>query len=288
MSCRRTAGIVAATLDERQLSDADRGHVATCRHCTAALERLPDFEGAVGRAVRSLVAEAEQSAVPEVAPPPAARGGRPPASPRLISSLVAGVALVAVAVGAIFLVTRPGSEPGAIATLPVVESAAVAALSEINVECREVVLDPAALPAVQGQSCLREPGGFQQGMALDQLTVELRRGATGIARATVAIRPMEFEGSQGPGASPTPTPIPLEPQPALGRVTAVADALFEPAHAAEVRSALSTMIDATGRACACERQISAGRIRLDGDQYEGYVFGIAAAGEPLPPATPRP
>ena len=289
MSCRRTARIVAATLDERPLSDADQRHVATCRHCTAALERLPDFEGAVGRAVQSLVAEAEQSVVPEVSTPPVAPTGRPPAFPRLIPSLVAVVALVAVAAGGLFLVTRPGTDPGATAAvLPVVESEAVAALEGLEIVCREGVIDPVASPAVEGQSCQRVAGGLVQGAALEQLAVDLRRGGTGITRASVTIRPMQFEGSQGPGTSPTSTPLPLEPQPALGRVAAVLQALFDPEHEAEVRSVLTTMIDATGRACGCERPTSVGRVRIDGDQFEGYTVSIGAAGDPLPPVTPRP
>ena len=289
MSCRRTARIVATVLDGRPLGISDRRHVASCARCSAALERLPDFEGAVGQAARTLVAEAEAAPVPERAPPPFAGGGRPPTRSRLLPSLAAVAAIVVVAAGAAFLATRPGPEAPPVAeALPVVETEAVAALTGLDFVCQETVLEPGASPPIEGSSCQRVSGGFQIGGALEQTTVDLRRSDAGIGRAVVTLKHVSVEIGQGPGNTASPTPEPLHPVQALAELTAIAAAILGEDHEAGVTAALQSMVDAEGRACSCETVTPAGRVRLDGDAGAGYVMSFGAGDEPLPPPPPPP
>ena len=288
MSCRRTRRIVEAALEGRAPGPSDQGHVATCRHCTAALKRLPEFEAELRAAARSLVDDAAASDVP--APPtPVARPG-PPGQRRLLAGLAAVVAVVAVAIGALALVVGPrGDESTVAGPLPIDEPDAVAALTNLAFQCQaDVVVDQFASPPVEGSACARVGSGLQQGAGLEQMNVDLRRGDEGVGRVLVVLRQTQIEINQGPGSFTPPTSVPLDPDTSTERLSEVVRAVFAPAQAAELEATLRSMIDAEGRACDCERPTSAGTIRLDGDAIAGYGLTIGSGAGPLPPVSPPP
>jgi hypothetical protein len=131
--CRRTAGILDAWLDTRQLDDRDARHLAGCAHCTAAFARVHVADGAIGAAVRSLVLEAAAVGVEPTA------HGLPTSRPRTptvryglgLASLAAVVVLMVVA--GIRLSTAPAGPPAPF--LPVPVAPAEAALHQSGLRC---------------------------------------------------------------------------------------------------------------------------------------------------------
>jgi len=132
-ACRRTAAILDAWLDARQLNPRDARHLAGCPHCEAAFARVDVADGAISAAVRALVLEAATVGVG----PPAA--GWPTPSSRAptmrfgfgLASLAAVVVLVVVA--GIRLSTAPAGP--AAPFLPVPLAPAEQALHQSGLRC---------------------------------------------------------------------------------------------------------------------------------------------------------
>jgi hypothetical protein len=190
----------------------------------------------------------------------------------------------------VLVVTRPGPQPGvASGPLPIAEPGAVAALTALEFECRsDVVVDAFASPPVSGSACQRVSSGFQQGLGMEFLNVDLRRGEGGVVRATLALRQIQLENQHNSGSDAPPSQAPMDHAAALEQLTAVVRSVLPAADAAMVEAAVRSMIDAGGQACNCEQSTPIGRVRLDGDPLIGYAVSIGALEEPLPAITPPP
>ena len=131
-ACRRTAGILDAWLDARQLNPRDARHLGDCPHCTAAFARVDVADGAIGAAVRALVLEAATAGVG-----PTAAGWPTPSSrvPTMrygfgLASLAAVVVLVVVA--GIRLSAAPAGPAAPFLPVPVARTAAMNRSSETS------------------------------------------------------------------------------------------------------------------------------------------------------------
>ena len=237
-ACRRTAAILDAWLDARQLNPRDARHLAGCPHCEAAFARVDVADGAIGAAVRALVLEAATVGVGPTAaglPTPSSR------APTMrfgfgLASLAAVVVLVVVA--GIRLSTAPAGPTAPL--LPVPVAPAEQALHQSGLRCTGIAA---------GLECTRRlAGGWRQ---LAQLEV-----------GGGAVRGLEVRLEPGTG------PYPVADVPA---------ALNEPAAdvlGLDLTDAIAGGLDAAGTACGCTRPLDGGAIRIEGDPGTGYRLTI--------------
>jgi hypothetical protein len=248
-TCRRTAGILDAWLDARQLGERDARHLAGCQRCTAAFARVDVADGKIRAAVRSLVFEAAAVGAGPTAPAWHApdrshveglRSGK--STGRFAAGLASLVAVVVLAVVVGIRLSTAPATPGASAEplLPVAVGPAEQALHQSGLRCTEIAA---------GLECARRlSDGWRQ---VAQLEV-----------AAGAIRGLEVR---------------LEPGTTAFAVADVPAALSEPATdvlGIDLTESIDQAVDAEGAACGCERPIDGGAIYLEGDPGSGYVLTV--------------
>jgi hypothetical protein len=237
-ACRRTAAILDAWLDARQLNPRDARHLAGCPHCEAAFARVDVADGAIGTAVRALVLEAATVGVG-----PTAAGWPTPSfrAPTMrfgfgLASLAAVVVLVVVA--GIRLSTAPAGP--AAPFLPVPVAPAEQALHQSGLRCTGIAA---------GLECTRR----------------LADGWRQVARLEVA------------GGSVRGLGVRLEPGAAAYPVRDVPAALSEPVSdvlGLDLTGTIAESLDADGTACGCARPIEGGTIHVEGDPVTGYRLSV--------------
>ena len=254
-TCRRTASILAASLDGGRLSDGAARHLATCDRCAGALARIDGIDSGIRAAIRPLVPRPEGpaglgttavSAVPSEVAVRRVEGRRTGVLPGLGLASVAGLLAVALIAG-IRMATTPGTSP-APDLLPVAMAPAEEALHRLGLRCEAVA---------GGVECSKRlADGWRQ--------VALLEGSAG------SIRRIEVRLVAGLNAYPLEDLVP---------------ALSGPMKAAlggniDLGSPIRDSLTDDGTACACARSIGGGTIHLEGDRRSGYVLSLEAAPDP--------
>jgi anti-sigma factor RsiW len=246
-TCRRTAGILAASMEGRPLRDRDARHVATCPRCASALAQLDGIEAGLRAAIRPLVPRPEG---PAGLPTTAFSAGEVDARrveerrtgllPNLGLASVAALLTVGVLVGA-RLVNTPGASP-APNLLPVAMVPAAEGLHRSGLRCEAVAA---------GLECSKRlADGWRQ--------VALLEGSAG------SVGRIEIRLVAGRGAYPLDDVVaalsgPLEA--VLGDVI-------------DIEMPIRDSLADDGTACDCARPTDGGMLQLEGDPGSGYVLSL--------------
>ncbi len=248
-TCRRTASILAASLDGARLSDRDARHLASCDRCAGALARIDAIDSGIRAAIRPLVpwpegpaglATTAVGAVPGDVTVRRVEGRRTGMLPGLGLASMAALLAVGLLAG-IRLATGPAASP-APNLLPLAMAPAEEALHRSGLRCEAVAT---------GVECSKRlADGWRQ--------VALLEGSAGSARR------IEVRLVAGPNA------YPLED---------VVAALSGPLKAAlggtiDLGSPIGDALTDDGTACNCARSVDGGTIQLEGDRRSGYVLSL--------------
>jgi hypothetical protein len=260
-NCRRTAKLLDAWLDAGQLGGRDARHLAGCRHCAAAFERVDIIDADVRMAIRLLAFEtaavgnlpaAPARLAPDRIAVGALRQGKSPARFGFGLASLAAIVVLAVVAG-IRLSTAPVAPPAAPAEplLPVAVGPAEQALHQSGLRCAEIDT---------GLECTRR----------------LSDGWRQVARLEVvgeAVRGLEVRLVPGTAAFP-PADAPAALSEAANDVLGV-----------DLSEVVDQAVAANGVACDCTHPVEGGGVHVVGDSLAGYLLTIEATGTPAVEST---